>query len=453
MQLRFKPIAVLGLLAVLALALVVAGCGSSGSSSSSSESTTTESNEPTETAEVSEEGEGEEGESAEGGDLSAAAEVFQPFVGGTAGEADPSKSTITFGFLNDEGGTVSFPEGTIAAEVGVEFINKYLGGIEGHPIAIEKCLVATGEEQGQTCAQKFRNNSEVVATVEPTAVVGSEAFQHTMAGAKPTIIGVPNSPADAGSKNGSGLTAGVFGNVPGYTAAVQAVGAKSVSLLYPGDDPTGQLAAKSMTEAFEAEGVSVKSAGFSSKSSSFLAPAQAAGVGQTEVVTTLFPLPSECIAGAKALQQLAAEEPVISLSTCANPAVAEALGDIPSWVYASQTELAPELSPELTAFKEIMEAAKGPEVNYDSSFAATGFSTLLVATKMGNEVGAEKVSPETINAALETLEGPTPMGPPLKKRGVVEPKLPALLTTAMGIYQYEGEGKWSQPTKSKWVGE
>ena len=40
------------------------------------------------------------------------------FVGGTAGNADASPMPFVVGFVNDEGGVPSFPEGSAAADRG-----------------------------------------------------------------------------------------------------------------------------------------------------------------------------------------------------------------------------------------------------------------------------------------------------------------------------------------------
>ena len=429
--------------AAVLLAALAAGCGSSGGSPAGggSSASTSASGATSSTASAS--------ASASAGGLAAPAAHFQKYVGGSSGKADASKSPITFGFINDQGGTVSFPEGTTAAQTAVEFVNDHLDGIDGHPVKLVQCLVATGESQGQTCAEQFRNDSSVLATVEGGLPVGAEAFHSTMAGAKPTIETVPNSPADATATNAYGLTSGLFGNIPGFLGGVESVHAKTASVLYPGDDPSGQLAAKAVKAALAAKGVKVTEAGYSSSASSLVAPAVASGAGHTDVVVTLFPAPSECIAGAKALQQVAASEPVVSLSTCAAPSVASSLGDLPKWIYFSQVDLnlAPSLSPDVASYDSVMKAYNGSSVN-TSIFAQDSFLGVLTAVKMANQAGGANATSQTIGKALKMFKGPAPMGPPLKVGG--EPHMPAILTSASKVYSYQGSGQWKALTG--WIG-
>ena len=114
MTIRRRRRTALGL-APIALALTLAACGSSGDSTTSNSSKTSS------------------GATAGATNLSSAAGVYQPFVGGSSGKADASQSPVVIGFVNDEGGIPSFPEGSVAAEAAVEFVNDNLGGVAGHP--------------------------------------------------------------------------------------------------------------------------------------------------------------------------------------------------------------------------------------------------------------------------------------------------------------------------------
>jgi branched-chain amino acid transport system substrate-binding protein len=56
------------------------------------------------------------------------------YTGGPGGET--SGEPIVIGYVNQEGGTVSFPEASIGAEAAVWFANTYLGGVGGRPIEL-----------------------------------------------------------------------------------------------------------------------------------------------------------------------------------------------------------------------------------------------------------------------------------------------------------------------------
>jgi hypothetical protein len=100
-----RPIRRLAAAAACAVAaLAVAACGGSDSGSGSSSSAAGS----TSTATAS-----------GGAGIDEATTQLSKYVGGTAGAADKSKSAITFGMINDEGGVPSFPEGSAAADAAV----------------------------------------------------------------------------------------------------------------------------------------------------------------------------------------------------------------------------------------------------------------------------------------------------------------------------------------------
>ena len=47
---------------------------------------------------------------------------------------------IMFGMINDETGAVTFPEARQGAIAADNYVNDYLGGINGHPIEIDNCV-------------------------------------------------------------------------------------------------------------------------------------------------------------------------------------------------------------------------------------------------------------------------------------------------------------------------
>jgi branched-chain amino acid transport system substrate-binding protein len=420
-------------LAPFGLALALAACGSSSSSTTGGTSTGSSSAKPA------------------GANLSQAAGAYQSFVGGTAGKAG-SSSPVFIGFVNDEGGIPSFPEGSVAAEAAVKFVNDNLGGVAGHPVALKKCLVAGNEEQGQACAQQFLNDKQVKVIVEDSQVVGAQAFHQTLRGKLPVVIGSPNSVPDATAKNAYGISAGVFGTNPGFVSyATQFVHAKSASLIFPADDPTGQIAAKQIKASLTKAGIKVKDAGYKSTSPDLLAPVTASGAGSTDIIVTLFPSPPTCIAGAKALQQASAGKPVLSLNLCIGEPVKKAVGDYPKWTYISLNT-----NPEIKgadaatdAYTAVMKAYAPANANL-GGFAPHAFMSVLTAVKALGEAGGASATSDAVAAQLKAFTGPTPMFAPNLKFGSV-PGLPSIGSFQTRLYTYKGAGAWSDATNGKWV--
>jgi branched-chain amino acid transport system substrate-binding protein len=419
-------------LATVGAALALAACGSSDDGSATTSS-------------------GSSAAKPAGTNLSSASSTYQSFVGGKSGKADPSQSPLVLGFVNDEGGIPSFPEGSVAAKAAVKFVNENLGGIGGHPVQLKTCFVAGNEEQGQTCAQQFLNDKQVKVVVEDSQVVGAQAFHQTLAGKLPVVIGSPNSIADATAKNAYGISAGVFGTNPGFVSyATQFLHAKTASLIFPADDPTGQVAAKQIKQSLTKAGIKVKDAGYKSSSPDLLAPVNAAGAGQTDVIVTLFPSPPTCIAGAKALQQASAGKPVLALNLCIAAPVKQAVGDYPKWTYVS-LNTNPEIKgadPATDGYAAVMKAYAPANANL-GGFAPHAFMATLTAVKALNEAGADATT-TAIADKLKAYTGPTPMFAPDVKFGAV-PSLPSIGSFQTRLYTYKGDDAWTDATNGKWV--
>jgi branched-chain amino acid transport system substrate-binding protein len=420
----------------LGLAMALAACGSTSSSSSTGSSSSTSSTSAS---------------SSSGADLSQAAAIYSRFTGGTAGKADPSKSQVVIGFVNDEGGIPSFPEGSAAAQAAVKFVNDNLGGVNGHPVQLKVCLVAGSEEQGQGCAQQFLGDKQVKVITEDSQVVGAQSFQQTLGGKLPVVIGSPNSVADATAKNAYGISAGVFGTDPGFVSyATQFAHAKTASLLFPADDPTGQVAAKQIKADMTKAGIKVTDVGYKSSSPAILPSVIASGAGKTDVTVTLFPSPPTCIAGAKALQQANVTKPILALNLCIAAPVKQAVGDYPKWTYVSlntNSEVPGDAATD--AYVQVMKAYAPANAN-NGGFAPHAFMSVLAAVKALNGAGGANATSAAIASQLKSYTGPTPMFPPNVKYGAI-PGLPTIPSLQTRLYTYDGGGKWTDVTNGKWV--
>lgn len=421
----------------LVLTIALCACGSSSSSSSSAAQTGATTSAGT--------------SSSSSPDLSQAAAIYSKFTGGTAGKADTSKSPIVIGFVNDEGGIPSFPEGSVAAQAAAKFINNNLGGVDGHPVQLSVCVVAGSEEQGQGCAQKFLADKQIKVIVEDSQVVGAQSFHQTLNGQIPVVIGSPNSVADATAKNAYGISAGVFGTDPGFVSyATKYAHAKTASLLFPGDDPTGQAAAKQIKSDLTKAGIKVTDVGYKSSSPAILPSVIASGAGKTDVTVTLFPSPPTCIAGGKALQQANVTKPILALNLCIAAPVKQALGDYPKWTYVS-LNTNPDVpgDPATDAYVKVMHAYAAANANL-GGFAPHAFMATLTAVMALNHSGGASATPAAIEAKMKAYTGPTPMFAPDVKYGSIPP-LPTIPSLQTLLYTYNGGGKWTNVTNGKWI--
>ncbi len=420
--------------ATIGLSLFVAACGSSSSSSGG----TTSSSGAT--------------SSATSADLTKAASVFSAFVGGTAGKADASKPPVTIGFVNDDGGVPSFPEGGVAAAAAVQFLNNNLGGIGGAPVKLVSCAIAGNEEQGQTCAQQFLSNKSINVIAEDSLAVGAQTFHKTLGGAKPVVIGSPNAIADATSTNVFPISSGVFGTDPGFVYyASQVLHAKTAALLFPADDPTGQVAAKQIKGDLTKAGIKVTTGGYQSSAPDILPVVEASGAPRADTTIALLPSPPTCIAGAKAIAQANVTKPVLALAQCIAAPVKQAVGDYPKWTYISVST-----NPAVTGVDGATDGYLAAMKAYAPSSASTGgfaphaFMAVLTAAKAAAQAGGASASASKINSVLKAFHGPVPMFPPTLKVGII-PTLPGLSTIQSRFYTYSGSGAFKDATGGKWV--
>jgi branched-chain amino acid transport system substrate-binding protein len=381
--------------------------------------------------------------------------VFAKYVGvKKIGPANPKLSPVTVGWYNEQGGIVSSPESTVAVNASVSVINKYLGGVGGgHPLKLEECFVVQSEAEGQACAQQFDNNPAIKFVLEGVVTTGPTGFGQTNNGKLPVLGFNPVTTASATAANTYETTSGLFGTDPGEMSYLRGVlHAKTVSLLYPQDDPAGVIAANGIEKLAASEGVTVTAVGFSSTATDLLTPMTAANAQSTDATDVLFVNPAVCEAGAKAATQLGVKH-VVSLALCLDPQVQSALGDYPKWTYVSTSESAylPKEDPYVAAWQAAIKPVAKRDPAVYGSFPLLAYGDAMVAAKLIDQIGASKLTSASFKAAVLKFHGPAMFGPPNLKWGSV-PGLPALGSTAVRLYSYLGNNKWKDATGGKWVG-
>jgi branched-chain amino acid transport system substrate-binding protein len=267
---------------------------------------------------------------------------YVDYVGGTAGKADPSKSTIYIGWLNQEGGQQEIgADATDGADLAVKVANEQLGGIDGHPVALKKCFIKNAEEEGTTCGQKLGNDKDVSAINVGGVAIGIQPFYSTIGGKKPVIVGVAVTPVDGVQKNATVL----FGDAthvlgPFGTYAKDELGAKTAALVYPNIAGITDGAA-ALDKGLKAAGITVKKVGYAQGQTDLIGPLTAAGAQNADIVIP-YSDASGCVNQAKALKQLGITDAkkIVSAPLCLNPIVSEGLGgDYPIWTYAIASSL------------------------------------------------------------------------------------------------------------------
>ncbi len=160
---------------------------------------------------------------------------YLTYVHGTRGKADPKKSKVYIGWVNQQGGQVVIGGlATAGAELAVKYVNDQLGGVGGHPVELVECFIKSNEEEGTTCGQKLVNDKRIAVIAEGAVATGAQSLHATIRGAKPVVTGVAITPVDGAQKTAIVL----FGDaahilLPFGTYARNVLKAKTAAVVYP----------------------------------------------------------------------------------------------------------------------------------------------------------------------------------------------------------------------------
>jgi len=337
----------LSAVALAVTGLVAAGCSSSGSSSSASGSST-----------------------AAAGSTSAAAagSVF-----GTPKKA--TGSPYVFGMINDETGAVTFPEARQGAIAAMNYVNDYLGGINGHPIQIESC---TGDGTPATAA---RCANQLVAK-KPIAILGAAdvgapasipIYQHANLA---YLGGIPFTPVPMTAPNSVQFwSVSVGDNAAAAVYAGKTLGVKSVAIIYF-SNPQGESLLPQITPVFKAAGVeTIKNIPLSPTSPD--PSPQAALVQSSGAELVYVDVPNGCGNVLKALKSVGFTGKIMGIDPCGAPPVIEAAAGGADGMYiASPFLLQSGSSKQAQLFQAAMKKWAAPGTLVDS-ISTAGFATVM----------------------------------------------------------------------------
>ncbi len=410
-------------------ALAAAGCGSGANSSSTSASSPAA---PPASLPAS---------TGTGGQGAQSVTNYLAYVGGKAGPANKSLPPVSIGYVNQQGGPTAVGLlATAGAQMAVNYANAELGGVDGHPIQLVTCFIASAEEEGTGCAQKFLANKKVDVIDMGGVAIGVQSFYNTLGGAKPVIDGVAATPIDAVQKNAVIL----FGDVthilpPIGTYARDVLHAKTAALVYPSDNAGIATAAASVKSGLQAAGLTVKSVGYPESQTDLTSVLTAAGA-QTADVVIPYSDAAGCVNLAKSLQTLGISNPkkIVSAPLCLNGQVAAGLGgQFPKWTYLIASSLFGDpTDPGMPAYMAVAKKFSTP-ANAPDPWNIVDFGQLLTTIKILNEVGYANLSPSAILAKAKAFTGPQALGAPSLACGRY-PSAPGVCNNRAQLFTYLG---------------
>ncbi len=377
---------------------------------------------------------------------------FVAYVCGKPGSADPGLPPVEIGWANDQGGSIisEGPEATAAAQLAVNWINKYADGIDGHPLKLVTCFIRNSESDGKACADEFLANPDIHVISYGATAVGAATIDAGIAGKIPIIEGFALNPSDVTNPNTYVLfTASPFDYYAWGTFAQQVLHAKSMAIVYP--QGTGfQNSAEAAVVSARSLGIAAKSVGYNPSSTSLTGALVAAGAQTADMVVNVGGTPSTCVAIYKGLQALGInQDKVVGDFSCGlNSEKAAYGGDLPHWYFGeAQSGDALTNDPVGVQYRAAL-AAFGASSDVSDVWYSGMFGTMATIAQFMNKIGYDKISPATLAAQAKAFRGPLLLGEPHPYCGKY-PSAPANCGGGDRFFKYEGNGVF-QPV-SAWT--
>jgi branched-chain amino acid transport system substrate-binding protein len=439
---RHNRLGLAGFAAVAAAVLAAAGCSSSSSSSAAATSTSAA---PASSLPAS---------TGTGGQGAQSVTNYLTYTGGKAGAADKSLPPVYIGYVNQQGGPTAVGLlATAGAQMAVNYANAELGGVGGHPIQLVTCFIASAEEEGTVCAQKFLANKKVNVIELGGVAIGVQSFFGTLGGAKPVIDGVAATPVDSVQKNAVIL----FGDAthilaPFGTYAKDVLHAKTAALVYPSDNAGIAVGAAAIKAGLVAAGISVKAVGYPETQTDLTSVLTAAGA-QTADMVIPYSDTAGCVNLAKSLKTLGITDTkkIVSAPLCLNGQVAAGLGGSwPLWTYAiASSNYGDMTDPGMPLYMSVSGKFESP-ADAPDPWNIVAFSQILTIDKFMNEIGYANLSPSAILAKAKAFTGPVALGAPSLDCGEF-PSAPAVCNDRAQFFEFTGMSG-GHPNWAKQVG-
>jgi len=442
----------------VSLVIVAAACGSSSKSSSSTTAgaTTTAAATTTSAAATQTTAAGGPTTTAGGGSSTTVNtqddSVALAYTGGKAGAADATMAPIEIAYANQEGGTPGFPEATVGTEAAIDYVNTKLGGVQGHPLKLVKCVVQT-EEDGQKCGQQFLADANAKFVLTGTLTSGNAPLLTTLNGKKPVFIGNPVTTPEFLAKDAFAYTPGSPGVIQGMAIFVaNQFKPKNVAVVY-NTNPAGTAAYTALTKpVLEKRGIKVTGVAVADTAGpqDYQSAITAAGADKADAFIPLTTVQG-CIGVYDSLKALSITTPVVTTGLCFGTPMRDHLkqigesGTVPNgWFFGGYgySYDIPGYSPNDVYLRVVQDYAKAKNItNIEfTGFAGPMFGNVLTLVKFMNTIGPDNITPDKLRLQAKAFTGPMwgSVGPMACGSN---PIFPSLCGIQMGIQTYKG-GKW-----------
>jgi branched-chain amino acid transport system substrate-binding protein len=380
-----------------------------------------------------------------GGLGAAAVTNYVKYVDGKSGKANAKLSPVNVGFVNQQGGAVVIgANATNGAELAVNYANADLDGIDGHPIKLDTCFIASEEAEGTTCGQQFLATKGLSVIDEGAVATGIQSLYRTLGGARPVIAGIATTPVDDVQKYAVILFGdGTHVLAPYATYAKDVLHAKTVADIYenePGIVPDAQA----QIAALKQDGIKVTSAAYPPTETDVITPLTSADAASADMVIVNTDA-NGCVNMANALTQVGITDAkkIVANPLCLNAQVISALGDFPKWTYGIASSLDGDTTDKGVAPYVAVAKKFGDSANASDPWNIVNFGTMISTIRFLNEVAAKSgvsgITPARVLAAAKAFKGPQALGAPSLDCGKFK-SAPAVCNDRAQFFAYQGKG-------------
>lgn len=406
--------------------LLAAGCGSSNSSSSSASNNS--------------------GGGSSGGSTSTATATASSFSLGTPKKA--TGSPYVFGMINDETGPVTFPESRQGAIAAMNYVNDYLGGINGHPIQIDSCIGDGTPAGAAKCANELvaKHPLAILGAADVGAPASIPIYGHANLA---YIGGIPFTPVPFIAPNSIQFwSVSVGDNAAAAVYAGKTLGAKSVALMYF-SNPQGESIIPQIVPVFKAAGVSTVKTIPLSPTSPDPSP-QAALVQSSGADLSYIDVPNGCGNVLKSLKSVGYTGKLMGIDPCgAPPVISASAGGAENMYIASPFILPTGTSQQAQLFQAAMKKWAAPGTLIDSPSVA-GFATVMNVQAALSKVSGTPTT-KTIESAFKTGSNhPNFLSHPYTCDGKQMTGAPAICNDYYLMNQVKN-GQLTQPSTTDWT--
>lgn len=323
----------------------------------------------------------------------------------TANSSSGNKATgtpLVIGYMNDSGGPNGYPAYDDGVTAAIGYINNELGGVQGHPLKLDKCTDDGTAADTQRCGQQMVADKPLLVTI---GLVNNMASVYPLLSAAgiPVVGGTPVAQTDYTAKDAYFFEGGSLAVVPAMALLAHKIlpNAKSVGIIGL-DVPQGRAAVPLVTGPLTSFGIKSKTVFASPTTTDYLAPLSGLDPSKQDAIIVMTTQPG-CNGVAQATKSQNLKIPVIAGAQCNDAKIIKQAGGAMTGWYVWSTAPDP-TSDDPGAVKYRNAMAKYNPSGAVGTLSESTFGNVMTIYGLLNQIGAS-ASSATISSTLNTTPG------------------------------------------------